>query len=177
MAREIEINESSHELQILIPRVGNWIVILLTGSWCLVWIGIFYSLAVEGLLLADSDFTWHIFVFFIAWVWMLRILLWHVNGKEKVTLNNEQLMIKRVGTFLTSIRKYEVRLIDEFHFRENDTVPWWSRLYGFGCGSIAFDYWERPEYFGQTLSRKDAEKIAGRLNDRINRLPDTSTTQ
>lgn len=170
MEREIEIIENDQGLTIIIPRTGHWVVIVMTGLWCLVWVFIFYALATEGMLLRDSDFTWHMAAFALLWFLVLRIFLWHVRGKEKITMDKAHLKISRLGTFLTLTRKYELGLIDDFRFTETSEVPQLSALYGFAGGHIAFHYWERPEYFGQTVRKKDAEEIATRLNERIKRL-------
>lgn len=167
MEREIEIIDNDQGLTIIIPRIGHWVVIVKTGLWCLIWIFIFYALASDGMLFRDSDFMWHMAAFALLWFFVLRIFLWHVRGKEKITVDKAHLKISRLGTFLTSTRKYELSLIDNFRFTETNSVPWLSELYGFAGGHIAFDHWERPEYFGQTVSKRDAEEIVARLNESV----------
>jgi hypothetical protein len=167
MEKGIEITENDRELTILIPRIGHWLVIVLTGGWCFLWVCILFSIIRDGLLFEYSGFAWPIGVLSLIWLFVLKTFLWHVRGKEKITLDKEHLKINRVGTFLTSTRKYELNLIDGFSFTETNNIPWWSKLYGFAGGTIAFNYWERPEYFGQTIDKKEASEIVTRLNERL----------
>lgn len=55
------------------------------------------------------------------------------------------------------MRKYKLRLIDNFRFTETSGAPWLSKLYGFAGGHIAFDHRERPEYLEQAVRKRDAE--------------------
>lgn len=167
MKREIEIIETEEALTVLIPRTGHWVVIVMTGGWCLLWIYMLYLMARDGMFFRDAGSLWYTGAFCLVWVFALKTFLWHVRGKEKITADKEYLRINRLGTFLTSTRKYELDLIDDFKFTEVSNVPWWSKLYGFDGGQISFDYWDRPEYFGQTVDKKEALEIIIRLNERI----------
>jgi hypothetical protein len=164
MEREIEIIENENELILILPRTGRWAVIVLTGFWCLVWVGIFVSLA-DIELLSRAGFAYHVAGFALIWLFIFRIFLWHVIGKEKIVLNREHLTIKRLGTFLTFTRKFEVNLIDDFRYTDTIDVPRYHLAYGFAGGYIVFEYWDHPEYFGQSLDKKEAQEIAMRLND------------
>ena len=172
MEKEIEIIEKNTELTISIPRRGNWLVIAITGAWCFSWLCILIPVLRDGLLFEYSGFIWPIAGFSLVWIFVLKTFLWHVRGKEKITLDNEHLRINKVGTFLTSTRKYELSLVDAFSYTETSNVPWWSNLYGFAGGHISFDYWDRPEYFGQTIGRTEATKIVSRLNERLSNIQD-----
>jgi hypothetical protein len=167
MKREIEIIEKDNELTVLIPRTRHWVVIVLTGGWSFLWVYILFSIIRDGLLFEYSGFAWHIGAFTLVWVFVLKTFLWHVRGKEKITMDKEHLKINRLGTFLTSTRKFELNLIDDFKFAGTNNIPWWSKLYGFSGGQISFDYWDRPEYFGQTVDEREAGKIVTRLNERL----------
>lgn len=167
MTREIKTISTENKLTIIIPHNGSWSVILLTGAWCLIWIIIFYSLAAEGVLFSGAGFAWHILGFFLLWLLVLRTFLWHVRGKEKVTLDENHLKIERLGTFLAPTRKFEVRFIDEFRFADTHDSSWWMERYGFAGGQISFNYWERTENFGQSATREEAIEIAAHLNESL----------
>jgi hypothetical protein len=167
MDREIEIIENQKELTILIPRTGHWLVIVMTGGWCLMWLYMLYLMGADGMFFRDAEFMWYTGAFSLVWIFVLKTFLWHVRGKEKITMDKEYLRIGRLGTFLTATRKFELHLIDDFKFTEINNIPGWSKLYGFAGGKISFDYWQRPEFFGQTLGKKDAREIVTRLNDRL----------
>jgi hypothetical protein len=92
------------------------------------------------------------------------MFFWNIRGREKVTLNNENLTIERLGTFLTLPKKYETNLIDGFEAgtRGNRVTIW--TIYGFSGGRVSFDYWEKPKHFGQTITEGQAKEIADKLN-------------
>jgi hypothetical protein len=167
MQRDIEIIENERELTILIPRTGNWVVIVTTGAWSFVWIGSLYNIIRGEMLFRDPGFTIFIVMFSLTCLFVLKTFLWHLRGVEKIILDQNHLKISKLGTFLTSTRKFETNLIDDFRFTEEDNVARWIKLYGFAGGKIAFDHWERPEYFGQTVSEKEAKLIASRINERL----------
>lgn len=167
MGREFEITENDKELTLIIPRKGDALIIFSTGSWCVGWMFALYLQISDGFVFQYPEFVWGSGLFTLVCIFVFKIFLWHVRGKEKITLDGVNLKIERLGTFLTTTRKYEVNLIDNFEVVTTDNVPWWSKKYGFAGGHISFDYWDRPEYFGQTLNKKQGKEIVSLLNQRI----------
>lgn len=167
MEGEFEIIENAKELVLIIPRKGDGLIILLTGGWCVGWIYILYHQIRDGFVFQYPEFVWGSGLFSLLCIFLFKTFLWHVRGKEKITLDGVNLKIERLGTFLTTTRKYEVNLIGNFEVTTIDNVPWWSKKYGFAGGRISFDYWDRPEYFGQTLNKKQGKAIVLLLNERM----------
>lgn len=169
MAREIRITKDEKSLTVLIPKIGPWTVLALTGFWCAVWVLIFYNLNSGGVLAQHPDMTVSMIGFGILWLFIFRIFLWNAIGHERILCDHQHLLIKRAGTFLTFSRKYELDLIDEFRYSETSSVPRLSAVYGFAGGKICFDYWERPEYFGQSVTKAEAEEIVVLFNEWLKR--------
>lgn len=103
MKREIEIIENEEALTVLIPRTGHWVVIVMTGGWCLLWIYMLYLMARDGMFFRDAGSLWYTGAFCLVWVFALKTFLWHVRGKEKITADKEYLRINRLGTFPESM--------------------------------------------------------------------------
>lgn len=165
MAREIKISQDEKSINVEIPRIGPWGDLLRGGFWCLVWLFIFYTLIRSGVLEQHPDMGISMIGFALLWLFVFRVFLWNAMGREKIKLTRQELTIRRAGTFLTLTRKYEVDLIDEFRYTDTIDVPRLSWRYGFAGGYISFNYWERPEYFGESVTKAEAENIAGLLND------------
>lgn len=163
MKREIEIIENEEALTVLIPRTGHWVVIVMTGGWCLLWIYMLYLMARDGMFFRDAGSLWYTGAFCLVGFRFEDISL----ACQRKRKNNSRQRIFKDQPAWDFPRKYELDLIDDFKFTEVSNVPWWSKLYGFDGGQISFDYWDRPEYFGQTVDKKEALEIIIRLNERI----------
>lgn len=155
----MEIIKDNNRTIIIIPRNGNLFIILLTGCWFLFLLYGFYLQFSDGFLFIDTEAIILNLVFLVVGLIVLKTFLWHVRGKEKITLDSEILKIEKLGTFLTFPRKYETNLIDRFEIEQKEIGTWWSRLYGFSGGRIFFNYWENPKHFAQTISKLEAKEL------------------
>jgi len=160
---EIEIKEDKDRIILIIPRKGNVFIVGLTGLWCAMLLYSLYLQISDGVI---GDTYGYMLFFFIVGLFVFKSFLWNIRGKEKITLDNKTLKVERLGTILTTARKFETSLIDGFDTSVSDN-PWWSKAYGFSGGQISFNYWDRPEYFGQTVTKKQALEVASILNGRI----------
>jgi hypothetical protein len=96
-------------------------------SWFLYIIGTM-TLLIVPINLISSDFRNHdqfvilltsIIPTFIG-ILSLRILLWFIKGKEKVSVNNKYLIISKTGTFwITKEKRYELEKIKEIVVNKN----------------------------------------------------------
>lgn len=164
MNGKIETIEGHNSLTILIPKTGHWLVIVLTSLWSVGWIFALVEMGYDGMLFTDGASIFFSVVFSMFWIFIVRTLLWHIRGIEKITLDKHHLKIKRTGIILPSTRKYEANLIDGFKVSKEQDAAWWRVLYGFAGGQITFDYWEHAKYFGQTVSIKEANSLVDLLN-------------
>jgi len=105
--------------------------------------------------------------FFIVGLFVLKIFFWHLRGQEKLTLDERELIIDKIGTILTILRKFETNQLDIFSLTDNPTTPKWIKFWGLGGGQIQFDYLGQLKYFGQTLTKTDTNRIIDKLNEKI----------
>lgn len=105
--------------------------------------------------------------FFIVGIFVFNIFLWHLKGKEKVSLSDKELIVEKLGTIFTSKRKYDIQDIDVFSLTEKPTTPFFIRFWGLGGGQIQFNYFGQFKYFGQTLTGNDAKTIINKLNNKL----------
>jgi hypothetical protein len=168
MENEFTIQDDNDKLVFVIPRRANGLAVILTGLWILgyfiILLTVVYGQISDNRFIAELNV--YIFLFALVWLMAIKMFLWNVRGKEKITLDNGLLSIERLGTLLTIPKKYETNLIDRFAVVENENWSIWT-IYGFSGGQISFDYWGRPKYFGQTITKKQAREIVDKLNVRI----------
>lgn len=105
--------------------------------------------------------------FFLAGLFVLKIFLWHLRGQEKITVDDRELRIDKVGTILTMARKYEIDQIDYISITERPTTPKWIKFWGLGGGQVEFVHLGQTKYFGQTLTASDATKIIEKLKEKL----------
>lgn len=155
---------------ITIKRKPNWFILLLTGMWSVGWAGM-VGTVVYGLLTnidyIDGEIISFMMLYILGGLFILRIFLWHLRGHEKVTLDDKQLRIEKLGTILTTVRRFEVSELDLFSLTDNPTTPGWIKFWGLGGGAIQFPYLGQNKYFGQTLTKNEANSIIAQLNDRL----------
>lgn len=114
----------------------------------------------------NGELPFFTFLILLAGMFVLKSFLWHLQGKERIELNDQELVITKLGTILTSIKRYELSQIDNFRLTEQHTSPWVLRLYGFTGGEVEFDYYGNKKSFAQTINKKEAQTIVNILNQK-----------
>lgn len=152
--------------EIEIKRKPNWGIVCLSGAWILGFSIIFIT-AIYGSV-SDQRFDHKLFLFLMVFaliaVFLTKTFFWHIRGKEKITLSNQELIIEQKGTFLTIPKKFATHQIDFFAKATKTNIPRILVAYGVSGGYIEFQYLGQKKYFGQTLSKKEAEQLVLRLN-------------
>ncbi|WP_276499778.1 hypothetical protein [Pontibacter litorisediminis] len=168
---KVRIESGEHSsLVVTLKREANYLILFLTGAWSLAWAGItltiLYSLATNPEKI-DGELIIFTTLIILAGVFVLKYLLWHLNGIERIELNAQELTVQKLGTILTSKRKYELSQIDNFRVVTKQTSPLIFRMYGITGGQIQFGYYGNNKVFGQTLSKQEAENLVNVLNEKL----------
>ena len=170
---KFKITGADNLFVLTMKRKPNWFMLLLTGVWVFGLIGI-TATVIYGLLTdsdkLDGDIVLFMALFILIGLFVLKIFLWHLRGKEKIVIKGKELWIIKVGTILTIPKKYEISLIDNFTVTDRPTTPHWIRFWGLGGGRIQFDYLDQIKYFGQTLTKNEAIQIIDKLNKKISTM-------
>lgn len=165
-----KMTQKDNHLVFTINREPNLFILLLSGLWSLGWVGLMvplvYGLSTDTDKL-DAEIILFLTFFFLAGLFALKTFLWHLRGQEKVTFDDKELKIEKLGTILTTLRKFETQELDGFSLTEKPTTPMWIKFWGLGGGQIQFNYLGQTKYFGQTLTKNDANIIISKLNDRL----------
>ena len=154
----------------VIKRKANIPILLLTGVWSIAWL--FVMVIIIMGIIAEFEYNVTSLVLFaiffgIVGIFVVKAFLWQLNGREKITLTKDKLVVSKLGTVLTFPSKYETGEISRFRLTEKeDSFSLW-KIYGFTGGKISFDYYENEKHFGQTLSKKEATVLIEELNEKI----------
>jgi len=164
------MTETNKKLILTIKRKPNWLILPLTGLWSLGWFGLIgtiaFGLATDPNKL-DGEIVLFMSFFFLAGLFVLKIFLWHLRGKEKITVDEKELKIEKLGTILTMPRKYEIDQIDYISNTEREKTANWIKFWGLGGGKIEFTYLGQTKYFGQTLTTTEATKIIEQIKEKL----------
>src|SRR5438105_15484135 len=93
------INDNVVNLEIIIPVKKNWFTILFTGAWLGIWV--VSELSVAGMLVARLPKVADAFMIFwltgwtIGGLFVFRVFLWNISGREIITIGQGTLTIKR----------------------------------------------------------------------------------
>ena len=170
MKDNYHIIETDNQLKITITKKANLFILFLTGLWLINWSAMI-SIIIYGIITnpekLDGEIIFILIMLFLAGLFVLKIFLWHLKGKEIVTINNCELIIKKTGTILTFSSKYNIDYIDTICNTEKSTTPKWIKNLGLGGGQIEFIYLEDRKYFGQSLNVSDASKIIRKIKEKI----------
>ena len=162
--------KKDEHLVLTIKRKPNWFILFLTGLWTLVWTAILgtviYGLSTDTDKI-DAELVIFMTFFFIAGLFVIKVFLWHIKGQEKITLDNNELKIEKLGTILTIPKKFETRELDSFSLTDKPTTLKWIKFWGLGGGQVQFNYMGQYKYFGQSLTIKEAKTLIDNLNDRL----------
>lgn len=166
MKENYQIIETDKELNIIIKKKPNWLVLIMTGLWLIHWVVIitiiFYGIITDPEKF-DEELFFAIFIMIVVGLLILKIFLWNLKGKEIVTINNNELIIKKAGTILSFPSKYRIDYLENISITENATTPKWIKTMGLGGGQIEFIYLDNIKYFGQSLNDMDSSKIIQKM--------------
>jgi hypothetical protein len=146
----------------VIKREPNWFILILSGLWAASFVvGMFTLLIaiVNNPSKSLNELVWFLLFFSVAWLFALKAFLWNLRGKEKVTLSDEELKIEKIGTILTFPRKFELNNIESITSSDVSTELKQLNFLASNYGRIKLLYHGQAKYFGQTISRKQAEEI------------------
>jgi hypothetical protein len=168
------VERRTEGLRIEIPAKREWFLI----GFLLLWVG-FIAAAFIGELASDPDSDAIAGVVIGALFWCLGagLLGWILIGREIVTATGRELVVERRAGPFRSEKRFDRERIERLRldayegagsfFKRTFSPKAGLEVYGFGGGSIVFDYGARTHRFGSKLdeaeSRQLAEQIAREL--------------
>ena len=166
----MQMSEVDKKLVLTIKREPDWVVLLFTGIWLLIWLGITGTI-IFGLVtdpdMFDDGIMLFMTIFFLGGLFFLKIFLWHLRGKEIITIDDKELRIDKVGTILSFPSIFEIDQIDYISNTEKPMTPKWIKFWGLGGGQIEFVFLGQTKYFGQTLSVSEATKVIEQIKEKM----------
>ncbi len=165
------MNEEDCEYEIIIKRRRNWGIALYTGFWILGCFGILITVSISLLFLNRSRLTVEIvflmLLFLIPSLVVVKIFLWNLRGKEKISIQDGILKIEKLGTILKVPKYFKIRELDTLSFEKETSFLWKPSIWGLTGGNIHFNYIYKKKSFGQTVDEFEAIKIIEKINSII----------
>lgn len=165
----IEVNKRG-ELIAILRRRPNYLVLFGTGFWCLGWFGMtcvwLYNLA-SDIHRVDINIILLTLSAILIGLFVLRIFLWQLNGRERIEICDGNLSIQKMGTILSFNKHYALDDIESFELVNEQYSPWFFRLYGLTGGQVAFHYYGNRKLIGQTLTLQESKDLIMMLNQKI----------
>jgi hypothetical protein len=164
------VSERGAELELVIPAPRKIVTVL----FLLVWLG--------GWVAGEVAVTRRIFfeptesggsAFLLVWLagWTVGggvaifSLLWMLFGRERVTLGVSTLTIRREALGVGRERRYDLANVKDLRASPVpvDTTRRSAQPWGFGGGTVAFDYGAQTIRFGAQLEEAEAKQLVARL--------------
>ena len=166
------ISTSHKGLEIVIPSKKNVFVILFLAVWLVGWA--FGEVMVPATFFSGdkpSGPMVFIAVWIIGWTiggaFALYIWLWNVAGKERITVNNQGLIVQRELFGYGREKEYEMTHISNLRVSPQPFNPFnvsaSLQFWGIGGGVLAFDYGSRTYRFGSGIDEAEANQIMERI--------------
>ncbi len=162
-------------LEIVIPAVRNWVIILFLGAWLIGW-GVGETTAVAAFFSGSalSKQGPFLLIWLVFWtmggLFALATWLWIVAGAERLTMGSSTLTIQRSLCGVGPSRAYELHRIHNLRVLATQAAPRdANRLgpWGITKGRVAFQYGERQVRFGAGVGDGDAQAIVERMKARF----------
>ncbi|MFB1012497.1 MAG: hypothetical protein QMC68_01990 [Bacteroidia bacterium] len=156
-----------------IKKKPNWFVLVLTGFGSIGWVGIMITVTF-GLLSSpqkiDGEFMLILGFFLFAGTFVLKIFLWHLKGREQITITEQELIIAKKGTIFTIPRRFELFEINKICIANTNRPLRWTYLWGLSGGNIEILYFHQKKYFGQSIEKEQAKELIQQLETKKSNL-------
>jgi hypothetical protein len=138
----------------------------------LIWLVLWYSLSTIFLvmqIMTGGILITNVVIAYCAGLFVLYAWLWGAYGKEIVTIDKNNLVIKQ-SIFGHGLQKsFELHQLNHFRTSQYDPPLFsWDRSmqdWGFKGGNVAIDYNGAPIRFGLRLSEQDADILVLKINE------------
>lgn len=161
-------------LEVIIPSRKNIFLILFLAAWLVAW-------AVAEVMVPTTFFKGDkpagpvIFsvAWFVAWTiggaFAIYVWLWNIAGKERITIDNLSLTIKRELFGYGREKEYEMSHIANLRVSPQPFNPFSFsaslQFWGIGGGVLAFDYGSRTYRFGSGVEEAEANQLIGKIKE------------
>lgn len=156
-----------------IKKKPNWFVLVLTGFWSIGWVGIMITVTF-GLIInpqkIDGEPIIILGFFLFVGTFVLNIFLWHLKGREQITITEQELIIEKKGTLFTIPRRFELFEINKIRIANTNRPTRWTDLWGLSGGNIEILYFRQKKYFGQSIEKEQARELIQQVETKKSNL-------
>ncbi|MCP4346096.1 MAG: hypothetical protein GY795_11300 [Desulfobacterales bacterium] len=153
-----KIVSSQDVTEIIIPSKKNLVAIIFLGCWSVGWA--FCGVMAISEFFTDATERSFLSVILVGWIFggiiAIYPLLWNLAGKEIISLSSKELIHKRNIFGLGKLKRYHINLIENIRLTTENSE---EAVFGFGSGTIAFDYSQKTFKFGSNIDEAEAKHI------------------
>jgi len=170
------VADTGSALEVTIPAPRKVVLAMALAAWLCVWAlggaGPLRALVVKHTLRAPPG----VLLLWLA-VWMLGgifaavALIWTLSGRERVTLTDQYLDVRREALGFGRSRRYDLTSVKDLRVSllPSSTMSWGNGAHSWnysGAGAIAFDYGAKTVRFGASIDEAEAKQIVTQLVSR-----------
>lgn len=149
----------------------NWFLLVFLSIYELFIIGCTYAWISAGVMVGTHKALIFVPIFLIMFaIWFLDFILWQVRGYEVISMDDDDLIIKKRGKLFNSkmmININDIENIEVSKFKLRYLL--FNNLYfsAFGVGKICVRYLGRSYRFGYGITKDDAKEYIEEINANI----------
>ncbi len=155
----VQISEEADRLKVVIPVRLNWLILGLYSVALVIWLVML--VVIMFYLLQGFSTNLVLIALLVIWIviWlMFGRFLWkrwqnQAANREILFIDSEQLILRRPVSLLGLTNSYDFKHVSPFYYSDRHRC-------------VAFDYAYLHVYFGQSISREQANGLIDELNGR-----------
>jgi hypothetical protein len=168
----ISLTNAGYCILVIIEMQRIQPLILFLSAWLVGWAVGEVSVPTQFIKgVKDTGALTFLSAWFIAWTigggFAIYIWLWNIAGKERITINNLSLTVKRELFSYGREKEYEITHISNLRVSAQPFNPFnfsaSLQFWGVGGGVLAFDYGARTYRFGGGVDEAEANHIIERI--------------
>jgi hypothetical protein len=169
------IRDTGRLLEVIIPARRRIFLAIVLVLWLCGW-AVGESMVLRQVISARTLRVPPAFLFAWLALWTLGgafalfTLVWTMFGRERVTVTEQYLDLRREALMFGRGRRYDLSNVKDLRVRPAQSATVWlaggGQFQSFGGGLIAFDYGARTVRFGASLDEAEAKQIVAQLTAR-----------
>jgi hypothetical protein len=166
-------------VQLIIPTTPKVSMLFIMMVWLVGWAWGEFSVAQKlnsGSLKADESKEFLILgllLWILGGIWALFGILWNLAGREVISFKMPSLVVRRELLGLGRSQEFDLNLVKDLRASQEvlnaSDFSTGLRYFGFGGGSIAFDYGPKTHRFGSGLDESEAKSVVVAIKEACSR--------
>lgn len=154
----------------------NWFLLIFLSLYELLTIGCIYAWISAGVMIGSpKGLILFLIIMIMLAIWFLDFILWQVRGYEVISMDDDDLIVKKRGKLFNSKVMININDIENLEASEFKLIYllFTNRYFSpFGVGKISVRYLRRTYRFGFGISKDEALRHIEEINTNISQIRD-----